>query len=277
MSRFFSPDYLLYLGDKVIKIVAILAIVSIVLKVSGTLIDRFFNHEIGMQKYIEEKRARTLSALLKLVVRYTLYFVAAVAILQEFHIDTTSILAGAGVVGLAVGVGAQGLVKDVVTGFFVILEDQYAVGDYIASGEMAGIVEEISFRVTKLRDGKGVLHIIPNGGIARVSNFTRGHMMAVINLPVAYEADIDLVIQILRDLCRELRPSMPEIAGDPEVVGVVDIQPGIVIIRVVAKTIALAQEKVETEFRRRAKLAFDAAGVPAPYWVTKPGQTGAAK
>lgn len=275
MGEILTPDFLLAIGNKSLRIVAILATAIIACRISGIVVERFFLVQAGTKKfYLGEKRARTLAALLKTILRYTVYFIATVMILQEFRIDTTSILAGAGVLGLAIGVGAQGLVKDVITGFFIIFEDQYAVGDYIASGDMAGTVEDMGFRITKLRGVNGVLHIIPNSAISRVSNYTRGHMQAVINVPVAYEADIAKVMTLLEQACVETGQSIPEVLEGPIVVGVVDLKPGEVIVRVVAKTVPLEQTKVETAFRHRVKVLFDEAQIPAPVAVlpVQPGR-----
>ncbi len=263
MESLFKTDLLLIVGYKGLRIAAIVIVAALLARFSGLVVDRLFHPRDGSQKFIEEKRARTLSALLKTILSYTVYFLAAILVLQEFSIDTTSIIAGAGIIGLALGVGAQGLVKDFITGFFIILEDQYAVGDYIVSEAMAGTVEELTFRVTKLRDASGVLHIIPNSAIARVSNYTRGHMQAVINIPVAYEADIDKVIALLGEAARDIA-RLPEVQEGPKVIGVVDFRPGEVIVRVIAKTIPLEQVKVETAFRHRAKILFEQAKIPVP-------------
>jgi small conductance mechanosensitive channel len=271
MDSLFKADLMLIAGYKGLRIAAILIVAVIVGRLGGLVIDRLFHPPTGTKKLLEEKRARTLSALLKTILRYTFYFLAVVLILQEFSIDTTSIIAGASILGLAVGVGAQSLVKDLITGFFIIFEDQYAVGDYIASDAMAGTVEELTFRVTKLRDASGVLHIIPNSAISRVSNYTRGQMQAVINIPVAYEADIDKVIALLGEAAREIA-RMPEVQDGPKVLGVVDMKPGEVIVRVVAKTIPLEQIKVETAFRHKAKVLFEHANIPAPGLPLPPGR-----
>lgn len=273
MESIFKTDLLYVFGYKGARIAAIIIVATILGRLSGLVVDRFFHPPDGAKKFLEEKRARTLSVLLKTIIRYTLYFLAAILILQEFSIDTTSIIAGAGVIGLALGVGAQGLVKDFITGFFIIFEDQFAVGDYIVSDAMAGTVEELTFRVTKLRDASGVLHIIPNSAISRVSNYTRGQMQAVINIPVAYEADIDKVIALLGEAAREIA-RMPEVQDGPKVIGVVDLRLGEVIVRVVAKTVPLEQVKVETAFRHKAKVLFEQAKIPAPGLQQLPGRQG---
>ena len=250
-------------GKKIIKLGVIIIGAELALHFSRLLIDRFFFSTTGTRTfYFEEKRANTLSGLLKNIIRYALYFMVLVMILQEFSIDTTSIVAGAGVIGLALGVGAQSLIKDIITGFFIIFEDQYAVGDYIVAGDMAGTVEDMGLRITKLRDSNGVLHIIPNGAISRLSNYTRGHMQAVINIPVPYEADIGKVFSILERACREIGEEMTEVIEAPKVLGVVDFHQGEVIIRLIAKTQPLEQVKVETLLRRRIKVIFDAEDIP---------------
>lgn len=263
MAELLTTGVLWTVADKGLRIVAIVVAVWLARRFSAHLIDHFFAPQAGAKKFLEEKRARTLSALLKTIVRYTFYFLGVVLILQEFDVNTTSIIAGAGIIGLAVGVGAQGLVRDFLTGFFIIFEDQYAVGDYIASDNMAGTVEELTFRVTKLRDFNGVLHIIPNSAIVRVSNYTRGHMQAVINIPVAYEADIAKVLSLLEEAGREIA-RMPEVIDGPKILGVVDFKPGEVVIRVVAKTLPLEQLTVETAYRRKVKALFEVAKIPVP-------------
>jgi small conductance mechanosensitive channel len=193
-----------------------------------------------------------------------MYFIAIIMILQVFQIDTTSIIAGAGIITLALGVGAQSLIKDFITGFFIILEDQYAVGDYITSAELSGTVEEIGFRATKLRDANGVLHFIPHGTVSKVSNYTRGHMQAVINIPVAYEADVGKVSALLEEVCTDVGRTMPEVVEGPKLLGIVDLRPGEIMMRIIANTVPLENSKVEIAIRYKIRLLFDAAQIPSP-------------
>lgn len=273
MTELLSPDYLLYVGNKVLRLFLIAAGSVVALRFFGLIVDRFFMPQAGAKRfYLEEKRARTLSSLLKSIIHYTIYFITLVMILQEFHIDTTSIIAGAGVIGLAIGFGAQTLVKDVITGFFIILEDQYSVGDYIASGDMAGTVEDIGFRITKLRDSNGVLHIIPNGAIIKVTNYTRGHMQAVINVPVSYDADIDQVQALLKQACEAVK-ELPQIIEQPKLLGIVDFRPGELIMRIIVKTLPLEQGGVEAAIRQQIKILFDSAAIPRPAAAQIPGVT----
>lgn len=264
MTELLSPDYFIYIGNKALRLFLIAAGAIIALRFFGVIVDRFFIPQPGAKRfYLEEKRARTLSTLLKSIIQYTIYFITLVMILQEFHIDTSSIIAGAGVIGLAIGFGAQTLVKDVITGFFIILEDQYSVGDYIVSGDMAGTVEDIGFRITKLRDFNGVLHIIPNGAISKVTNYTRGNMQAIVNVPVAYEADTAKVLALLSEACDSIR-NLPQVTDAPQVRGIVDFRPGEMIMRITVKTLPLEQWGVEAALRTEIKKLFDAAGIPLP-------------
>ena len=264
MTELLSADYLLYVGNKALRLCLIAVGSVLVLRFFSLVVDRFFMPQAGAKRfYLEEKRARTLSSLLKSIIQYTIYFITVVMILQEFHIDTTSIIAGAGVIGLAIGFGAQTLVKDVITGFFIILEDQYSVGDYIASGDMAGVVEDLGFRTTKLRDFNGVLHIIPNGTIAKVTNSTRGHMRALVDIPVSYEADVTTVLALLNEACEPIK-SLPQVIEEPIVRGIVEFRPGEMIMRITIKTLPLEQSGVEAILRQEIMRLFDKHAIPLP-------------
>lgn len=254
--------FVISVATSAIKI-AVIAVVSIViLRLSGTVVDRLFLRGQDAKKYFfEEKRAKTLSALLKSVLRYLVYFIAGIMILKEFNIDTTSILAGAGIVGLAVGFGAQSLVRDIITGFFIIFEDQFSVGDYVTAAELSGTVEEIGLRVIKLRDFNGVLHIIPNGSTSKVTNFTRGTMLAAVNIPIAYEADKEKAWQAVEEAMAEVRQEMDEIIDGPRILGFVDFNQYSTVLRVIAKVVPLEQAKVETALRQRIIRKFAAENI----------------
>ena len=265
MEQLLTTDFWLGMAVKIVRLAVIVIGGSLVLRFTNLMVEQFFVPKPGSKTiYLEEQRARTLSSLLHSVIRYTIYFIVLVMLLQEFKIDTTSIVAGAGIIGLALGVGAQSLIKDFVTGFFIILEDQYGVGDYIVISDMAGTVEEVGFRVTRLRDGNGILHIVPNGSITKVSNYTRGHMQATVNVPVPYEADMEQVFTLLNEVCTTVGETVPEVIDGPSVLGVVDLKPGEIVIRIIAKTVPLQQIKVETALRRLIKEKFTEAKIPPP-------------
>lgn len=253
------------IGNRVLRIGAILIGMAFILKVVHLFINRLFMPQVGTKNlYFEERRIRTMTSLIQSIIRYAIYFIGGVLILQEFHIDTTSIVAGAGIIGLALGVGAQSLIKDFITGFFIILEDQFAVGDYISCGDMSGTVEDIGFRATKLRDFSGVLHFIPHGAITKVSNFTRGKMQAVVNIPVSYQADMAEVMKLMEKACQEVGKEMIEVLDGPSVLGIVEFRNAELIVRITAKTVPLEQGKVEMALRYKIKLLFEEANIEAP-------------
>ena len=205
LNRWFTgAEVELNILEKVAKIVIVFIAIRISIKISHILIDKFFRKQQSFKFKMEDKKASTLAIILKSIAKYLLYFIGIVPILEIFGINPSSILATAGIGGLAIGFGAQNLVKDVITGFFILFEDQYAVGDYIKTGEFDGIVEEIGLRVTKIRAFSGELYIIPNGNIQSVTNKCRGAMRAWVNVSIAYEEDIDNAIKVLTSLATEI-------------------------------------------------------------------------
>ncbi|AEG17030.1 MscS Mechanosensitive ion channel [Desulfofundulus kuznetsovii DSM 6115] len=248
-----------------IKILLILVLAFIVMRLGDAAVERFFNNwnKLGP---VDGRRAQTLRTLLKSGLRYTIYFIVMVTILNLFGVRVEAILAGAGVVGLAVGFGAQNLVRDVITGFFLLLEDQFAVGDYITASGVSGTVEEMGLRVTRLRDFGGELHIIPNGQITQVTNHSRGNMRALVEVGVAYEENLDRVTAVLQQVCEQTARDMAGIIAEgPHVLGVVNFGQSDVVIRIIAYTKPMQQWYVERELRRRIKEAFDREGIEIPY------------
>jgi len=250
--------------EKAIKIIAILIIVRITIKISYIIIDKFFQKQQKFKFRMEERKANTLAVILKSISKYVLYFIAIVPILEVFGISPASVLAAAGIGGLAIGFGAQSLVKDIITGFFILFEDQYAIGDYIKVGEFDGIVEEMGIRVTKVRGFSGELHIIPNGNIQTVTNKSRGAMRAWVDVSIAYEEDIDNAINLLNELVKEMANNKNIVEG-PTVLGVTNLGASEVVLSVIAKTKAMEQWAVERDIRKKIKEAFDKAGIEIPY------------
>ena len=215
-----------------------------------------------------EKRAATLSQVINTVARIALLFVAGLMIARELGVDIAPLLAGAGVVGLAIGFGAQSLVKDFVSGFFLLIEDQVRVGDVVEMAGQKGQVERVTLRTTVLRDGAGTLHVVPNGQISTLSNFTYGWARATIDVKVSYREDPDRVFAILQRVASELRAD-PElgrhITADLEVLGVDAFSESALVIKALLKTEPLKQWVVEREFRRRLKRLFDEEGIEIPF------------
>ncbi|MEN8374610.1 MAG: mechanosensitive ion channel domain-containing protein [Gemmatimonadota bacterium] len=214
-----------------------------------------------------EQRKRTVASLLNSVSAVVIAALALLMVLGIF-IEIGPLLATAGVAGLAFSFGAQSVVKDVITGVFLMIEEQFAVGDYVRIGAATGLVEKITLRTTVLRDIDGTVHVIPNGEITLLSNLTKGWSMAVLDIGVAYKEDVDLVIEVLEDECTGLWRDAEWsaiILEEPEVLGVQDLGDSAVVVRVSFKTLPLRQWDVAREFRRRIKRRFDDEGIEIPF------------
>ena len=266
MEQFLLAEFWFPFVQRIVRILLILIGAGAGFQVTQFLIRRFFVNSGNGRFSLGEKRSKTLSGLVASIFRYAFLFVAIVMILEEFRVDTTSVIASAGVLGLAIGIGAQSIVKDFISGFFIILEDQYAVGDYIISGAAEGTVEEISFRVTKLRDGSGVLHVLPNGGISRVSNFNRGCITSAVLVPVAYEADIQRMMEVLRQICREFHQERTDLQTEPTIAGITEFQRGHMIVRILVQSTPMTQAEVEAALRYKIRISLQEKGVP-PHWL----------
>lgn len=216
-----------------------------------------------------EKRALTLAGIVKTVGMTVIVIIATMMGLQELGLNITPVIAGAGVVGLAVGFGAQSLIKDVIAGFFIILEGQFAVGDVIKTGEISGHVERLNLRVTTLRDfSSGAVHFIPNSEFKVVSNLTKEWSRVALDIGVAYHEDIDRVVVVLQRIGQELAQDQrvgPLLLEPPEVLGIESFGESQVTIKVLVKTLPQRQWEVAREFRRRIKATFGKEGIEMPY------------
>lgn len=214
-----------------------------------------------------EQRGQTISQLLRSVGKVLLVALGLLLTLNVF-IDIKPLLGGVGILGLAVSFGAQSLVKDVISGFFYLIEGQFAVGDVIEIAGKSGVVERMTLRVVMLRDTNGALHMIPNGQISTVSNLTRGWSRAVVDVGVAYGTDVDKALDIFRHEAEGLARD-PDWKGDldgpPEVVGVNDLGDSQVTIRTLLRTHPGKQWGVGREFRRRIKNRLDHEGIEIPF------------
>jgi small conductance mechanosensitive channel len=214
------------------------------------------------------KRVTTLTGLLLTLGQVAVWAVVIVICLDQLGLDVTPILAGAGIVGLAVGFGAQNLVRDVISGFFLVLENQVRVGDVAVVNGTGGLVEAITFRTIVLRDLAGVVHVIPNGAITTLANMTKGWSGYVVDVGVAYKEDTDRVVEVMREVGDDLRkdPRLgPSILEAIEIFGVDDFKASEVTIKARLKTLPMQQWDVGREYRRRLKKAFDARGIEIPF------------
>lgn len=252
-----------------VRIVFVLAASYVLLRTVRLLTDKLNTMLQGFTLSVErQKRAYTLSQIVRTIAMTVLFVVSAMLILSEVGLNLAPLLAAAGIGGLAIGFGAQNLVRDVITGFFMLLEDHIRVGDVVKVGDQAGVVENITLRVLTLRDLDGSLHVIPHSTITTVTNMTKDFSFAVVDVGVAYREDVDEVIAILKEIGAALRQD-PEFAldilDDLEILGVDAFAASQVTIKVRMKTAPIKQWRVGREFRRRLKKTFDARGVEIPF------------
>lgn len=221
-----------------------------------------------MEDREQVKRAQTLGRAFRYLVAVVVSLIAGMLILAELGVSVAPILGAAGVVGIAVGFGAQSLVKDYFTGFFILLENQIRQGDVVQVADKAGLVEEITLRYVRLRDYDGNVHYVPNSLITTVSNMSRGFAQAVLDVGVAYREDIDEAFAVMREVAAGMRadPAFgPRMLDDLEVAGVEKWADAAVVLRARLKTAPLEQWSVRREFFWRLKKAFDAHGIEIPY------------
>src|SRR5437764_814429 len=214
-----------------------------------------------------QRRAATLGAILTSLVGVSTAFIAILMVMRELNIDILPILTGAGIAGLAIGFGAQNLVRDVISGFFLILEDQVRLGDLARINGVAGTVEQINLRTIVLRDGEGAVQVFPNGTITALANLSKQFAFAVIDMRVAYSEDIDRVRRTIREVGVSMERDpvwQPIVLAPLEIAGVTSLADGAATVQVKFKTLPLNQGKVANELRRRLMGAFVGRGIK-PY------------
>lgn len=262
-----QPDVLLATALRIAGAVAVAAVLWWVLR----LVVRRIEHSLGQPQpgslSVSEQRTRTLVGLLRSVGRVIIFVIFLFMLMSAVGLDLGPLLAGAGVVGLAISFGAQSLVKDVISGLFILIENQFGVGDVVRIEGVSGAVERMTLRVVALRDVHGVVHIVPNGQITKVSNLTRTWARVVLDVSVAYKEDTDRVIEAMRQVGAELWEDedwRPLLVDAPEVPGIEKFDSGSVTIRMTAKTLPLKQWDVARELRRRLKRTFEHENIEVP-------------
>ncbi|MFC7386679.1 mechanosensitive ion channel family protein [Sphaerisporangium rhizosphaerae] len=211
------------------------------------------------------QRAETLGSVLRSLISVIVFGTAAMMILGRFGLNLTPILTSVGILGVAVGFGAQELVKDFIAGMFMLMEDQYGVGDMIDTGTAVGTVEAVTLRITRLRDADGRVWYVRNGTINRIGNESQGWSRALVDVPVAYDADIAAIRDLLKNVAEEVwaDPAFRDsaIVEEPEVYGLEQISDKAMIFRITVKTVPAHQAEVARELRMRVKWALDRAGI----------------
>jgi small conductance mechanosensitive channel len=272
LGNVFSLDQVLqWLATHGVRILVILVLALISTKVISFVtrrIEKAVEDEDPTTLSEREKRAATLGKIIRHTWFVLVLVVAVMMILHEAGIEIGPMLAGVGIAGLAIGFGAQTLVKDVINGFFILLENNFRVGDVLKVGDVAGLVESMSLRVTTLRDLEGRVHVIPNGSIDIVTNLTKEWSRVVLVVGVAYKENVDQVMELLREIGNELYedPGFRPLIMEPlEVLGLDNFGDSSIDIKVIMKTHPLKQWAVGRELRRRIKNTFDERGVEIPF------------
>ncbi len=264
-----------------LKIVLIFILTFVLLRLSQSIAGRILAAFRKRERDEESiKRIDTLNNVFRFALNIVIVVIAAIMILEELGIKIGPILAAAGIVGVAVGFGAQSLIRDIISGFFIFLEDQIRVGDCVDVAGKSGIVEHMNLRMTVLRDLTGDVHFIPNGQISVVSNMTRGFSRYVFDIGVAYRENVDDVTRIMTEVDRTMRGD-PEFRDDIlsplEIMGLEKFTDTAVIVRARATTRPMQQWRVAREFNRRLKIAFEKHGIaiPFPHLIYSLGKEGA--
>ncbi|MCA9401015.1 MAG: mechanosensitive ion channel family protein [Candidatus Omnitrophica bacterium] len=259
-------DWLLTSGLKIALILFLLLIFTKVADILSGKLAQFLDKKVD--DYELQKRADTLSSIIRYTLKITIFIVAAMMVLQELGVNIGPVLAAAGVLGLAVGFGAQKLVEDVISGFFILLEDQIRVGDVIQVGDKGGLVEKITLRMIILRDLAGNVHYIRNSQINVVTNMTKEYSRYVFDIGVAYREDPDEVIEVIKAVDESLRKDENfkfDILEPIEILGLDKFGDSAIVIKARTKTKPIKQWSVAREFNKRLKKAFDEKGIEIPF------------
>ena len=250
---------------KIIMIVIIFILMMIAIRIANKFIDRMVKNQIeSNHKFsMDEKKAKTIGILLKSLVKYSVYFLGITSMLSIVFGAISWAFASVG--GVAVGLGAQSFIKDMINGIFILSEEQYSVGDYVTIDNSKGIVKAIGLRTTELRDFNGDIYIIPNGSIQVIVNHSKGDMRVLVDIGIAYEADIELAISVINEVCSQYNQENPNITTPIEVLGVTALNDSNVNIRVIGETKPMKQWEAERELMKRIKLEFDKRGIEIPY------------
>jgi small conductance mechanosensitive channel len=261
--------FVTWLSSAGVNLIIVIVVTVFLMRFASALIKTIFQlFERGAanrEEMAARRRLQTLSAIFRGMAQTTILFIGLMIFLQQLHINITPILASAGVLGLAIGLGAQSLIKDFFAGLLILLEDQFSVGDMVKIGETSGTVESMTLRVTRVRALDGSLTTIPNGGIGAVVNFSKGWSRAVLDIEIDYKEDVDHAMRVMLEAAKRMKEESPgDIIEDPTMLGVDRLGASSVTLRLLAKTTPGKQADVGRELRRRVKLAFDEQGIKTP-------------
>lgn len=256
--------------NKGIKIISVIVFMYISIKIGQYVIKKIVDKQVKSNAALslDPQRAKTLGGLMKSILKYSVYFFGITTILSILFGGISFTFASIG--GVALGLGAQNLIKDFINGFFILFEDQFGVGDYVTIGKYSGIVQTIGIRTTIIKDLSGDIHCIPNGIISEVTNHSRGATRFIVDVDIAYEEDIDNAINSIKECCDKFQKANEEFIKEPiEVLGVSALAASSVTIRIIGKTKPLTQWKMENQLRKEIKITLDKEGIEIPYPKTQ--------
>ena len=252
-----------------VKLVIVIVVTIFLMRFASALIKLVFQlferGAVNRHELASRRRLQTLSATFRGIAQTVIVFIGLMVFLRGLEIDVTPILLSASVLGFAIGLGSQSLIKDFFAGFLILLEDQFSVGDTVKIGETTGTVEQLTLRVTRVRALDGSLAVIPNGSIGALVNYSKGWSRVVLDIEIDYKEDVDLAMRVMLDTAKRMREdSRADIIEEPTMLGVDKLGATAVTLRLLAKTAANRQNDVGRELRRRVKLAFDQEGIKTP-------------
>lgn len=239
-----------------IKVLVIIIVGRIIIKLANKAMVHMMVERERKHLKFDQRRTNTIGSLINNIISYTINFLTILLILMQFGFNLAPLIAGAGVLGLAVGFGAQSLVKDIITGFFIIFEDQFAIGDVIQTRTFKGTVEEIGLRVTRIKSSTGEVYIIPNGSIQEVTNYSIYNSVALIDIAVAYKENPTNALEILKVTLKELYEGNADMVKPPEVLGVEVIGQSEVVLRIQVECRANTQGAVTRVIKEETIKAF---------------------
>lgn len=258
-------EKILALGYKLFYCFVVFVVCLFLVQLSRKYVKRFLMKQAANNKVpVDERKANTVYSIVSSIIKYLLYFIALCTILTELGVEKSSLIAVAGAASVAVGLGAQNIIQDMLDGFFILFEDHFGVGDVVEIQGKTGTVEAITMRTTKIRDANGAVHIFPNGSIGTITNYCKEYINAIVDVGIAYEEDAEKVIELLKNEMEKIQ-DIEYILEVPQVLGIVALEESSVTIRIVAKCQIKQNWVVERELRQLIKSILDEHNISMPF------------
>lgn len=251
-------------GPRLVQAIGIYFLAKVVVEIVNLLVDKSMGKADDLSES-ERQRQMTIVPIIKSLLRMAVYFAAIVLVLRAFNLNPMPLLAGAGILGVVVGFGAQPIINDVVSGFFILFENLFLVGDFIETGEARGTVEAIEIRTTRIRNPDGHVHILRNGQIGEILNFSKEYTFAAVEVGVSYDSELDQVYRVLRETGEQLKKQNPNVLEATDVRGLKNFGESDLLIRTLTKVKAGRHRGVARELRKMIKEAFDREGIEIPF------------